>query len=228
MGCIHYNGGMGKRHAQGDILLTGGSKTPVIDLIRAGRFAEALAMGRVCGFNEVELGDSSGPLHLALALGNEQLALDLIEAGAVSTRNVNGVFPLMVAAGRGMDRAVQALSLQTPLLARDADGYTALMHACLWGKTDSALLLADVRSMAELNEDGQTAIEIAVRGGHWACAIAIMGMASSKSLSKAAMGSGVDAKFAGILARMSTSALEKEMLGLAVGEPKSKGNKPAL
>lgn len=224
-----YNGAMSKRHAQGDILSTAGdSKTPVIDLIRAGRFDEALAMGKLCGFEEADPMDSSGPMHVALASCQEQLALDMLEAGAASKRNINGVFPLMIAASRGMNRAVQALRAHTPLLARDADGYTALMHACLWGKTDSALLLADVRSMAELNDEGKSAIEIAASGGHWPCAIAIMGMASSKALAKAAMGHGVDAKFSHILSRMSVSALERESLGSAVPDPTPKGPKNTL
>jgi hypothetical protein len=203
-------------------------ETPVIDLIREGAGDEALSMGKKCGFEELDPRDCSGPLHVALECGQEQLALDMLAAGTVSKRNVHGIFPLMIAASRGLTRAVKALRLHTPPLARDADGYTALMHACLWGKTDSALLLADASSMAEKNADDKTAIEIAAMGGYWPCAIAIMGMASLESLNKAAMERGVDEKFVKIFRRMSMAEMERQELGRSVVDSKHKGNKHAI
>jgi ankyrin repeat protein len=142
----------------------------LIDAVRSGDRAGVTAMlGRRADVNAAEA-DGTTALHWAIRLGHEDLARQLVAAGANTTiRNRYDVTPLGLASESG------SAELVTLLLARGADantlvheGETALMVAARAGNTGAvrALLTAGADPNQAEEWQGQTALMLAATGNH--------------------------------------------------------------
>ncbi|PRW56655.1 ankyrin repeat [Chlorella sorokiniana] len=116
-------------------------------------------------------------LHLAALSGSQAAVEELAQAGAdvnvpAGEGPLSGMTPLMLAASKGQENALQALlSLSaTDIEARDSHGLTALLHAAEAGAVTSVAALAAAGAELEAADScGQRALHLAVAGGHLAC-----------------------------------------------------------
>lgn len=116
-------------------------------------------------------GSKETAIHIAAALGYEEITLKLLEAGAnVNSRTSGGWTPLHSAAWFGHNSTILALiNHRAGVLMQSGDGWTSLHCAVHWGKADCVRLLLENGAQIETKSAQlESALHVASNEGHLA------------------------------------------------------------
>uniref|UniRef100_A0A3Q0QSM7 Transient receptor potential cation channel, subfamily A, member 1b n=1 Tax=Amphilophus citrinellus TaxID=61819 RepID=A0A3Q0QSM7_AMPCI len=134
--------------------------------------------------------DKKSALHFAAQYGRintcQRLLETITDSRLLNEGDERGLTPLHLASKEGHTKVVQLLLRKGALFHSDYKGWTCLHHAASEGYTQTMdiLLSANLKLLDKTDEDGNTALHIASRGGHMAAVRLLLARGAEMVLNK--------------------------------------------